>query len=116
MRDDGSIVSACQFGRIKGYAAEFRFRLCSSEMVDHAHKYLSINTEDTWREFIVKQAMMLDSNVNAALVGVLVGQLRESGNWCGETHLQKAVYFLQTARRVPMGYSFDTLQAWSFFV
>lgn len=54
----------------------------------------------------MKQATMSDSNVNAALIGVLVRQLRESGNWCGETHVQKAVYFLQTACRVPMGYSF----------
>ena len=54
----------------------------------------------------MKQATMSDSSVNAALIGVLVEQLRESGNWCGETHVQKAVYFLQTARRVPMGYSF----------
>ena len=50
--------------------------------------------------------MISDSNVNAALVGVLVRELRESGNWCGETHVQKAVYFLQTACHVPMGYSF----------
>lgn len=54
----------------------------------------------------MKQATMSDSNVNAALIGVLIEQLRASGNWCGETHLQKAVYFLQTACRVPMGYSF----------
>ena len=54
----------------------------------------------------MKQATMSDSNVNAALIGVLVGQLRASDNWCGETHVQKAVYFLQTACRVPMGYSF----------
>ena len=49
---------------------------------------------------------MSKPNANAALVGVLVGQLRASGNWCGETHVQKAVYFLQTACGVPMGYSF----------
>ena len=54
----------------------------------------------------MKQENNSDSNVNAALIGDLVRQLRDSGNWCGETHVQKAVYFLQTACRVPMGYSF----------
>ena len=48
----------------------------------------------------------LDSSRNAAVIGVLVAELRKADNWCGETHVQKAVYFLQTACRVPMGYSF----------
>ena len=54
----------------------------------------------------MKQASMLYSNANAALLGALVSQLREADNWCGETHVQKAVYFLQTACHVPMGYAF----------
>ena len=54
----------------------------------------------------MKQARMADSTANAALLGVLVLQLREAENWCGETHIQKAVYFLQTACHVSMGYSF----------
>ena len=54
----------------------------------------------------MKHARALDSSRNAAVIGVLVSQLREADNWCGETHVQKAVYFLQTACRVPMGYSF----------
>lgn len=27
-------------------------------------------------------------------------------SWCGETHVQKAVYFLQEATRVPLGFEF----------
>ena len=41
-----------------------------------------------------------------ALLGHLVSQLRAVGNWCGETHVQKTVYVLQTACQVSMGYSF----------
>ena len=54
----------------------------------------------------MKQAGMVETHENVALLGFLVSQLREADNWCGETHVQKAVYFLQTACRVPMGYSF----------
>lgn len=54
----------------------------------------------------MKHENALDSSRSAAVLGVLVSQLREADNWCGETHVQKAVYFLQTACRVPMGYSF----------
>lgn len=49
---------------------------------------------------------MIEFHENAALIGSLVSQLREVDNWCGETHLQKAVYFLQSACHVPLGYSF----------
>ena len=41
-----------------------------------------------------------------AILADLVSQLRNVGNWCGQTHVQKTVYLLQTACRVPMGYSF----------
>lgn len=44
--------------------------------------------------------------MNVAILADLVSQLRTVGNWCGETHVQKTVYLLQTARQVPMGYSF----------
>ena len=54
----------------------------------------------------MKHAIALDPSRSAAILGVLVSQLREADNWCGETHVQKAVYFLQAACRVPMGYSF----------
>jgi hypothetical protein len=42
----------------------------------------------------------------AALLTELADKLREQGSWCGETHLQKATYFLQTLRLVPTGYDF----------
>ena len=48
----------------------------------------------------------MDSSDKTALLGHLVSQLRTAGNWCGETHVQKTVYVLQTACQVPMGYSF----------
>ncbi len=43
---------------------------------------------------------------NDVLLLELVEQLREKGSWCGETHLQKAVYFLQELLSVPMGLEF----------
>lgn len=48
----------------------------------------------------------MDFNEKRALLGHLVSQLRTVGNWCGETHVQKTVYVLQTACQVSMGYSF----------
>lgn len=42
----------------------------------------------------------------AAIIARLLGALKENGSWCGETHLQKAVYFLQELSEVPLGYSF----------
>ena len=54
----------------------------------------------------MKQDRIIDGHENVALLGFLVSQLRKADNWCGETHVQKAVYCLQTACHVPMGYSF----------
>lgn len=54
----------------------------------------------------MKQDEMVAGHESVAVLGFLVSQLRAADNWCGETHVQKAVYFLQTACRVPMGYSF----------
>ena len=48
----------------------------------------------------------MGTTVNVAILADLVTQLRTAGNWCGETHVQKTIYLLQTARQVPMGYSF----------
>jgi hypothetical protein len=42
----------------------------------------------------------------AALLTRLVERLRMSGSWCGETHVQKAVLFLQELVRVPLGFQF----------
>jgi len=36
----------------------------------------------------------------------LTSKLREQGSWCGETHLQKAMYLLQEIALVPTAYSF----------
>jgi hypothetical protein len=32
--------------------------------------------------------------------------MRERGSWCGETHVQKAVYFLKTVLAVPLSFDF----------
>lgn len=36
----------------------------------------------------------------------LVEKLRQAGSWCGETHVQKATYFLQEVAGVPLGFPF----------
>lgn len=41
-----------------------------------------------------------------AVVAVMDQRLDANGSWCGETHLQKAVYFLQTLLRVPTDFDF----------
>ena len=41
-----------------------------------------------------------------ALLSELARELRARGSWCGETHMQKAVYFLQCLRKLPMGFTF----------
>ncbi len=41
-----------------------------------------------------------------ALLLDLIDQLRERGSWAGETHVQKATYFLQELTRVPLGFDF----------
>jgi hypothetical protein len=42
----------------------------------------------------------------AALLTQLAEQLGDRGSWCGETHLQKATYFLQELLGVPIGMEF----------
>ena len=42
----------------------------------------------------------------SALVIALIEQLRNKGSWCGETHIQKTIYFLQELLRVPLGFEF----------
>lgn len=42
----------------------------------------------------------------AALLVTLVDELRDNGSWCGETHIQKATYFLQSLLNVPTGFEF----------
>lgn len=36
----------------------------------------------------------------------LIENLRAKGSWCGETHIQKSVYFLQTIFNVPLNYEY----------
>jgi hypothetical protein len=42
----------------------------------------------------------------AALIVRLRDELDRYGSWCGETHVQKASYFLQDAVGVPLGFDF----------
>ena len=42
----------------------------------------------------------------AVILTRLVQKLRENGSWCGETHVQKAVFFLQELTEAPFGFSF----------
>jgi uncharacterized protein YwgA len=42
----------------------------------------------------------------AAVLLALIDELRSKGSWCGETHLQKATYFLQELLRVPTDFDF----------
>ncbi len=41
-----------------------------------------------------------------ALLTAFTEKLREAGSWCGETHIQKATYFLQELLGVPTGFNF----------
>lgn len=43
---------------------------------------------------------------NAAVLVDLVDRLRARGSWCGETHVQKTVYFLEELMKVPLGFDF----------
>lgn len=36
----------------------------------------------------------------------LINQLKEQGSWCGETHIQKATYFLEEMMDVPLGFRY----------
>lgn len=42
----------------------------------------------------------------AAILTTLADELESRGSWVGETHLQKATYFLQEAAGVPLEYEF----------
>jgi hypothetical protein len=52
----------------------------------------------------------------AALLTTLADKLRDAGSWCGETHLQKAAYLLQTLLQVPLGFSLYPVQARPFLL
>jgi hypothetical protein len=42
----------------------------------------------------------------AAILSSLVQKLKEKGDWCGETHIQKTTYFLQELMKTPLGFDF----------
>jgi len=42
----------------------------------------------------------------AAVLLTLLDALKRRGSWCGETHLQKSVFFLVMLCRVPLGFPF----------
>jgi len=42
----------------------------------------------------------------AVILADLADRLRAHRSWCGETHIQKAVYFLQALLKVPLEYSY----------
>jgi len=48
----------------------------------------------------------LSYSSRCALVVELATQLRARGSWCGETHLQKALYILQDLSKSNLGYKF----------
>jgi hypothetical protein len=48
----------------------------------------------------------MDRIKKAALLLRLIDKLRDKGSWCGETHIQKAVYFLQRLMGVPTEFEF----------
>src|SRR3989338_8128509 len=48
----------------------------------------------------------MDRLKKAALLTSLAQKLRDNGSWCGETHLQKAVYFLEDLFAIPLEFEF----------
>jgi len=42
----------------------------------------------------------------SAIILSLIEHLRSHGSWCGETHVQKATYFLKELLRVPLSFDF----------
>ena len=40
------------------------------------------------------------------IILTLLEKMKSKGSWCGETHTQKAIYFLQELLRVPLGFEF----------
>lgn len=48
----------------------------------------------------------MDRSQMAAVLTRLLDRLRDEGSWGGETHVQKAAYFLQEMLGVPLGFEF----------
>lgn len=49
---------------------------------------------------------LLSYSARCALVVELAKRLRSRGSWCGETHLQKAMYIVQDLSKASFGYKF----------
>jgi uncharacterized protein YwgA len=49
---------------------------------------------------------MLKQMQRDAILLSLMNEMRAKGSWCGETHIQKSVYFLQELLEVPMNIEF----------
>ena len=48
----------------------------------------------------------MERNKKAVVLLGLIEELRGNLSWCGETHIQKATYFLQEMMQVPLGFDF----------
>ena len=48
----------------------------------------------------------MDKKQQRAIIIGLLHWLKESGSWCGETHIQKALYCLKDLEKVPTKYDF----------
>jgi len=48
----------------------------------------------------------MDRIKKASLLLRLIDKLRDKGSWCGETHIQKAIFFLQELTKVPTEFEF----------
>jgi uncharacterized protein YwgA len=48
----------------------------------------------------------MDRLQKSAIIISLLEALQQNGSWCGETHIQKAMYCLQEIRDVPTGFEF----------
>ena len=54
-----------------------------------------------------RRAFIVDEQARAALIASLVAEMRKDDrSWCGETHIQEAVYFLQEITNVPLPFRF----------
>jgi uncharacterized protein YwgA len=49
---------------------------------------------------------MLDGRKRSALLVDLTREMQRRGSWCGETHIQKAMFFLQELLKVNSGFEF----------
>lgn len=48
----------------------------------------------------------MDRFPQQAVILALLNAMKEQGSWCGETHVQKCVYFLKEGLKVPLGLDF----------